>query len=677
MSSSILVDRVKIIALSSGTGPFAAGPAVPGYRGVEALIDGATYSYAVAQNAAFEVGQLVWNLSTGQFLRTPQISSSGNAAVPFAAGAEINFTARAADLIAIGGSFPIVNALGVDPNVAIAQQAASAAINGKIDSASLAAVSGSALVGTASNDDLQTNLNQRIAYRSTRAAIKALDVTLFSVAFLNENGRQGNFRLKAGTAPTDPQEGLYLPSTTTGYYWERVWDGTRLAPEKFGAKSGDPTFDNRTAFNACLALVPVMELGAADYWVQGRWQITQNHRLIQGAGRNTFDEGPGTCIKNASSTLDMVLIGTDTDPGAINNYVRYVDFANVTFWATSAPTPPAGTSRQGGPSCLKMKYALNCRAIECATINGTNGFYLTAAVFCKVIDSSAQRIIAGTTGTNDYFIGCMLDGSPSIPANTGIASCYIDHFQVTGTTNTLINYGVYTANGFTDMFITAVETSGVQDGIILNGGSGTYASEDCSVTACVLDQCNRGIVINAGVQTTAIILANNYVGVAASPTGGIGIAFVNTPSSGNGGSVSLLGNQVIGQGGASVGLLVDHAAGLIASGNIWTDLNAPVQLVSAARIKMSDRFSNPLQSAAAGVEMTASARVVMDNVFDGKPNAFTDAYKLTGAGNVVVEVRVTGVDTGAVSGNKINNNGAAVVAAGAFGTGSIAQGSFA
>ena len=123
VSISTLVDRVKIRSLSSGTGPFQLGPAVPAYRGTEALIDGGTYSYSVEQGATYEVGTAVYLASSGVLVRSPQISSRGGAAVPFGANAEINFTALAGDLTAVGGTIPIVDSLGEDPTVAASQKA--------------------------------------------------------------------------------------------------------------------------------------------------------------------------------------------------------------------------------------------------------------------------------------------------------------------------------------------------------------------------------------------------------------------------------------------------------------------------------------------------------------------------------------------------------------------------
>lgn len=74
------------------------GNAVPAYQGVEALIDGLTYSYAVESGGDFECGQGVYVEAVQQLLRSPTKSSANGAPVPFPANVSVNFTALAADL---------------------------------------------------------------------------------------------------------------------------------------------------------------------------------------------------------------------------------------------------------------------------------------------------------------------------------------------------------------------------------------------------------------------------------------------------------------------------------------------------------------------------------------------------------------------------------------------------
>lgn len=117
MALSQLVDLVKITITSTGTGVLTLGAAIPGYRGVEALTDGQTYSYSIQQNGNYEVGQGTYLAAGTQFVRTPEYSSNGGATIDLATGAALVFTARAED-------FAIPGPPGPDTSAYLAQMAA-------------------------------------------------------------------------------------------------------------------------------------------------------------------------------------------------------------------------------------------------------------------------------------------------------------------------------------------------------------------------------------------------------------------------------------------------------------------------------------------------------------------------------------------------------------------------
>lgn len=101
------VDLVCVATTAGGTGAFQLGSAVDGYRGVEALQDGAAYSYSVQQGSNFEVGYGTYVALSGTLSRTVRWSSHGNTPVSFDANAAVNFTFTAediADLAALAGS---------------------------------------------------------------------------------------------------------------------------------------------------------------------------------------------------------------------------------------------------------------------------------------------------------------------------------------------------------------------------------------------------------------------------------------------------------------------------------------------------------------------------------------------------------------------------------------------
>jgi hypothetical protein len=104
-----------------------------------------------------------------------------------------------------------------------------------------------------------------LAEVATRAALKAVSVNSRSVVFLNESGREGLFVLRTGSPPvTDTQEGVYVVSGTSGYYWERA-SGRLPTVRAFGAILDGTTNDSAAIQGAInvlgIAIIPYTATG--------------------------------------------------------------------------------------------------------------------------------------------------------------------------------------------------------------------------------------------------------------------------------------------------------------------------------------------------------------------------------------------------------------------------------
>jgi len=92
------VNLVRVSSLSAGTGTFQLGPALAAFQGVEALVDGETYSYSCQQNSNFEYGRGVFNAAGGTLTRGVLASSYGATPVDFGPNLVVVFPALAEDL---------------------------------------------------------------------------------------------------------------------------------------------------------------------------------------------------------------------------------------------------------------------------------------------------------------------------------------------------------------------------------------------------------------------------------------------------------------------------------------------------------------------------------------------------------------------------------------------------
>jgi len=496
----------------------------------------------------------------------------------------------------------------------------------------------------------------------TVATLAATATATGAVAYLSDPYRAGEFAWRTGNysaqVTSDPAQGIYVASSSTpssSGAWVREWDGTHAQAEWFGAVAGNSSFTgNVTAFNHCLDICPVMMLRADCYWITGTWNVTQNYRSILGEDRNGDPNTPlaVTTICLNSSTQDILLVGFNSSPGGINNYARFNTFRNITFYNVANPTP-SSTGALGGQACVRIRFGLNNKFQECYTINGIHGYYFDAAVYCELEDCGAQRILAGTTSTNDFFHGCTLDGTRTGVANTGIASCYIRKLNVQGGGNGsgggILTRGVFTGGGITDMRISQVETSQCDYGIVANcNPSVTYGAEDGWIEDCILDQCIIAITVNTQPGASAVTVRGNYCGTQFATSGSKGI-YVTHSGSGTGGGVSLIGNQILGAGNGSIGIHVDSATGVLSDGNIINEASRPILSTNSFQCRFTDTISNSTQRATTGaVELSGSARIVLDCMIYGMSNAFPAGYALVSTGNSVIEARVTGIDLGAI-----------------------------
>lgn len=379
-STSTLVDRVKIVVQSSGTGPFQLGAAVPAYRGVEALLSGATYSYAAESGSTWETGTGVYLSGAGTLVRTPQTSSNGGAPVSFPVNIELNFTALAQDLTAVGGSLPIVDDTGDNPTVAISQRAATAAGNGKVNATDLASNGGGAMVGLldGASGTLWTNVQTFISYlRSTVGA------TIIGT-------------LQAGT-------GAVLRSV-------RDVLRDRKSVKDYGAK-GDGTTNDTAAMLAAEAA------SSNVYWPEGAYIVTQVPDIAKSWGPAVvMIAGVRVYLRptaEPATSIDVNLFGTTRD-GVANDQTamqRAVDFAQ--------PLGLPVHSRPGAKHYLATSLVLKLGANStdprifdavfdgrgCTLLPGNGVFALEIQTRCPIAEKNSGRGIGFLSLTNFGFDG--------------------------------------------------------------------------------------------------------------------------------------------------------------------------------------------------------------------------------------------------------------------------------
>jgi hypothetical protein len=516
---------------------------------------------------------------------------------------------------------------------------------------------------------------------TTIANLPSVSASAGSVVFVTNTGREGQFICRAGTAPSDPQQGIYVVSNTPNFYWERVWDNINGYPEWFGAVSNTSAASatNVTAIHACLALCPVVNFRRADYWVNATLKFNVQYRTIRGCVlSNGYDTGTGTRIISVNAAANIIQVGPDTAPsGGSSFYYRNITVANLSAQYGVTPTPPSSGNESSAVKNWLVQYVLNCQINNCAAWEPIIGFYFYGAVYTKVDDCVAFRSsVFG--GTNDFFRGFWAQGAPAILAG-GNPSLYISRCNVSmGGNPALVEPTGFFANGdFADIFVDDFETSTVPNGIWVTGAgaSGTYGKLDLHLRNMVLDQCNgTGILINALNNTGMVTITGGYIQINDTGAGNKGIWVTG---SGNAGSVSIDGGtQIISQVGTSnKGIYISQQSNVkVDSSIIIEDFYKPVEIDGGAvncQIEATINNPNTGDGASAAVLVNNAERITVACSIDGKSNAFAQGFFSVGTVLNKASIDPTLFDPAAISGgagNKVFINSVAITSPGYYTT---------
>jgi hypothetical protein len=128
---------------------------------------------------------------------------------------------------------------------------------------------GSDLVAhTGTSDTVTEALDKRTIYVGSVAELEALSLAEGVNVYLTQEGRAGEFVVKTGTPPSDPQKGIYIV-LANGNYAERqaVYS---VSPEMYGFSSSSTLQQNSDAINAAISSGNPVKLSASvEYLTKG------------------------------------------------------------------------------------------------------------------------------------------------------------------------------------------------------------------------------------------------------------------------------------------------------------------------------------------------------------------------------------------------------------------------
>ncbi len=318
-------------------------------------------------------------------------------------------------------------------------------------------------------------------------------------------------------------------------------------PEWWGAVAGDPAIDSAPALHACLAAHPAMQLGVGDYHLATTLRIDRPNRRVWGIGRAKGFGGTRLLLHGGGGAV--VLVGSETGPASVNDFLWGIDLRWLELGRTSAPL--RATGGPGDAVGLRIRHVVDSvfegvRASEHAV-----GFSLTGAVRSFLRDCTAFRSVPGAAG--DTFTGFDMDGRVPPPAiATGAnASLYLIDCaaSIGGDPRLRVAAGCRLTGTLSDTFIDRFETTAIDVGILVDGRRDALTAAqranghvDLHIRGVVLDQCRDAGIRLTGLSDAALVdIVDPYVALSPAGTAAIDIADC-------GGGIDVSGGQLIGAG---------------------------------------------------------------------------------------------------------------------------------
>jgi hypothetical protein len=307
------------------------------------------------------------------------------------------------------------------------------------------------------------------------------------------------------------------------------------------------------------------------------------------------------------------------------------------------------------------------------------GFNIAATCQVHIEHSYAFRSVAGTGGGSDFFRGFYLDGN-NVIGSGGNASVYITECDtgIGGLPSNFNGNGIVCDGSFADIFVTDFESSNCWVGVNISGNNTQSGNVDLHLRNTIADGFGFAAIYISGTSPTGAIEITGGYGAPA-PT-------ANNTSwgiwcSGSKSAITITGFQLIGSPtSVTGGLNITNSENVMSQGNIWSETNQQAVTISGSKnCTIRDIAKNARVSGNAAVQLSGTnSRILIDMQIAGAgAGVYTLGVQLIGTGTTLSEIRCSGIDATAISGgatNKLNYNGGAITAAGAFGTNNLAQG---
>jgi len=439
-------------------------------------------------------------------------------------------------------------------------------------------------------------------------------------------------------------------------------------PEWWGAIPNDNTQDCTSAIQKAYAACPVLQLQAADYWINGGLVFTTNNRKIKGVSQDYTSGSVNTRIVSKSNSADIIFVGYLTEPvGGIPNFVQNVSIYNVQV--TRSVAPLISSNCKG----FRFQYLQYGYFELLKSTESMVGMYFGGTVLIKANDIDCGRVQSGTGAGTNYFQAFYIDGSVNIGTSGGNASLYLTRAKGECANASINSTGVLCNANFSDVWLFQPEMGNFTIGMDIIGNNNTSSivdtgNVDITILNPVIDQfLTIGISITNVSQFGSLKVIGGYASPAVSSGSLVACFYVNNSN----GIVSWIEGDFVFVGSNCYGSYLNNSKGVVSNNRMLESAGAGTYLVNCKNCIITDWIINEsVASAVSAIILSASSFNQLNPSIYGSSIQKRPYGVFLNSTSTKNYISVSGIDGTSIGGkgNAVNVNGTLVTSAGYYNT---------
>ena len=411
--------------------------------------------------------------------------------------------------------------------------------------------------------------------------------------------------------------------------------------EWFGGKTNDPSVDNSIPINKTLSIFKTCVLNKGKYYISNPIILNESNMKLIGSGMNNLFNDYDSTIIDTRNAGYSVLIGSETEQTEINNYPIGIVLKNLII---DRNVNLVNENTVG----VKTKQNLHCVIENIMCKKSAICYLLNKSVFLRFINNRGVQYF---TNIEHYAIRCTDGVSVGVVGNN--ASIYIKDFSCVGSNDdSKQNIGLKVDNAPADMFIDGFETSGYQQGIVIDDVIKTLnSSNDIHIKNAIIDGFSlHGIYLHNLSNSGSVTIENCYC----APNNHINTYAYRVYETNC--AISFIGNQAVLNSGneTAIGFYFSDCSSILCKGNIITNAKRPYVIEKGISYYIGDIITMYYTSNSPIIDIAENAEgIYAQPILTGISNAYP--YVIKRSNNLPTELNVSAINKACIKTALVND----------------------